>query len=180
MTAMKDDGESLLDNVTLRGAPPELRGRVLSAVAQELSIDIVPSWERRIGRLVAAAVVIGVVLNLWAVRTNDRRLAQLAGPRPVPKQVLEIVEIVESVTGSGTGGWVQQRLVKAWVSRPALSPQGMQDWMQRLNDLEYSGKVQFREKIQEVPEKRSNRARRADRDSFDHQLSFDFNGRQTA
>ena len=180
MTAMKEDGELLLDNVTLRGAPPELRGRVLSAVAQELSVDSIPAWERRIGRLVAAAVVIGVVLNLWAVQSTDRRLAQLAGPRPVPQQVLEIVEIVESVTGSGTGGWVQQRLVKAWLSRPALSPQDMPDWEQLLNDLESSGKAQSDEKVQEVPEKKPDRAGRADRDSVDHQRSFHFNRRQTA
>jgi hypothetical protein len=96
---MKDNGDFLLENVKPRCAPPELRERVLSAVAQELSTDIVPSWENRIGWLVAAAAVLGIVLNLWAVRTNERRLADLTGPHPAPQQVSEIVEIAESVTG---------------------------------------------------------------------------------
>jgi hypothetical protein len=133
---MKDNGDFLLENVKPRCAPPELRERVLSAVAQELSTDIVPSWENRIGWLVAAAAVLGIVLNLWAVRTNERRLADLTGPHPAPQQVSEIVEIAESVTGRGTGGWVQQRLVKAWRSRSAPLPHRMPDWEQLINDLE--------------------------------------------
>ena len=177
---MRDDGELLFERLTPRPAPPALRERVLGAVAQELSSGSGPAWERRCGGLVAAAVLLGAMLNIWAVGTSERRLANLAGPRPVPQQVAEVVEIVDSVAGRETGKWVQQRLSNAWLARPAPAPLGMAGLQRLINDLEITGKVQPREKVQEVPETRPDRAGRAGRHSFDQQRGSHFSSQHTA
>jgi hypothetical protein len=177
---MKDDVERLFHDLTPRGAPPELRERVLKAVAQELSNDIVSPWERWTGGLVAAAVLLGVVLNVWVVKTSEHRLADLAGPHLPPKSVAEMVAIAQSVAGSHTAEWLQQQLSIAWSARPAPPAQGLPEFERLINDLGITGKAHLREKAQEVPEKRTDRTGRAHRDSFDHQRDRHFRSQQTA
>lgn len=193
---MKDEAESLFEEIRPREARPELRSRVLSAVSRELSkatvasVCCAPSWERRIGTLSAVALVVGAALHLWAIHSTEQRLADLAGPRPVPRKVTEMVEIVESVTGPGTGGWVQQRMGKAWRPCSVPVPHQMPDWEQLINELEFNPevevfgeakrKVQPREKAQEVPHQRPDRAVFDDRPPADHQRHFRHHTRQTA
>ncbi|MDB5389246.1 MAG: hypothetical protein JWM11_4892 [Planctomycetaceae bacterium] len=139
-----NDGEAelLFHEIAPRNAAPELRSRVLSAVSQELSkgtasgIRAAPSWDRRIGTMAAATVVLAVLFHQWAIGTTEHNLAVLAGPRPVPRQESELVEIVESVTGRGTGDWVRQRLVKSRRSRPPAISHRMPDWERLFKDLE--------------------------------------------
>lgn len=109
---MSDDLERKLRQVTPRSAPPELRLRVLAAVADELNL-VTPS--RRPPRLalavaVAATVLVSLAMNFVVSDAVDRRLAIVLGPRPVQRQAAEIAADIASVTDSTTGQWAYERL----------------------------------------------------------------------
>ena len=80
---MNDDIERRLRRVRPRGASPELRPRVLAAVAIQLGADAPqPSrLRRRPGLAVAAAVIASLALNYWVNDSLDRRLAIALGPQ---------------------------------------------------------------------------------------------------
>jgi hypothetical protein len=122
---MSDDVERFLQEVTPRGAGPELRGQVLDAVGGELAKRPAGRWERRTARAVAASVLITVVLNVWLVTSSNRRRAALYGPAPVPRPIAEVCQAVESVTDVATGRQIQAQLLAAWRSRPARPPQSV-------------------------------------------------------
>jgi hypothetical protein len=109
---MSDDIERRLRRGASRGAPPELRARVLAAVAAELP-TAAPASSRRPPRLalaVAAGVLAGLWLNVWVMDRLDRRLAAVLGPPPYRTQAAEIAADVASITDASTGRWVYQRL----------------------------------------------------------------------
>jgi len=110
---MSTDPESMLGRLQPRGAPAELRERVLGAVARELAPRAGAWREWRWAGAVAAGIFLGVALNIWAVRNIEGRLAGLYGPPAVPRPVVEVAEAVASVTDAETAHWVQQRLVAA-------------------------------------------------------------------
>jgi hypothetical protein len=116
---MSEDIERRLDHVIPRGAPPELRARVLAAVADELRARPAPPASLlrslRPAIAVAASVLVGLGLNLWVNDRLDRRLAIVLGPPPPRRQVAEIADDVASITDPATGRWVYQRLA---ASRP--------------------------------------------------------------
>jgi len=107
---MNDDIERRLRQVTPRGAPPELRPRVLAAVAGELNAATPSRRTHRLALAVAAAVLAGLAVNSWVNDTIDRRLAIVLGPAPVHKQAAEIAADVASITDPSTGRWVYERL----------------------------------------------------------------------
>jgi len=137
---MNDEAEHVLGRLTARGAPPELRGRVLDAVWAELRVAAdapvavgarspagdgpedagrraAAARPARYGRhmllVVAASLVAAVGLNLLVHRTLDRRMAALLGAAPVQKQAAQLASEVASVTDRQTGQWVYQRLIAA-------------------------------------------------------------------
>lgn len=184
-----NEEESLLDRMAPRPVPSELRERVLNAVVRELALTPkAPQrtrWERLIGCLVAAAVVLGFVFNWWAIYSTERRLAELAGPRPVPSQVSEIVEIVESVTGEEAREWVQPRLMQAWGSSHTRSDRPIPNFSQLMHDLEFNrdllstGKAPTREEIQKIPDKNDDRAVFDRRGPAHHECNIAFDSRSS-
>ena len=110
-STMKDDVERMLNSLTPQGAAAGLRDEVLEAVAGELAATVrLPRrgsrWDLRIGATVAVALILGVALNVWAIRSDDARQARLFGPSPLPREICETVETVEQVAGTrmrGTG-----------------------------------------------------------------------------
>jgi hypothetical protein len=105
---MNDDVERLLRQAAPRGAPPELRDRVLAAVADEL--DSAPRFGWLLPLAVAAAVLVSLAANVLVSDALDRRLAIVLGPIPVPKQAAEIAADIASVTDESTGRWAFERL----------------------------------------------------------------------
>jgi hypothetical protein len=131
-----DHMEQRLCRLTPRRAAPELREQVLAAVGRGLSADLMSRWERRLGLAAAASVLLGVVLNVWANKTTDRRLARLYGPPPVPRQIAEIARAVQSVTDAQTGRRIEQQLAAIWRSCEAEVPYPPIDYSQFLRELE--------------------------------------------
>jgi hypothetical protein len=109
---MNDDIEGRLQQMTPRGAPPELRPRVLAAVADQLRTGPpLPSHgPLRPALAIAASLLAGLALNYWVNDAIDRRLAIVFGPRPVPRQAVEIAAEIASITDPATGQWAYQRL----------------------------------------------------------------------
>jgi hypothetical protein len=109
---MNDNIERRLRQVTARGASPELRPRVLAAVAGQLRLATpLPSrGPLRLALAIAASLLAGLALNYWVNDAIDRRLAVVFGPRPVPKQAAELAAEIASITDPATGQWAYQRL----------------------------------------------------------------------
>ena len=116
---MNEDIESVLKQLTPRGAAPEVRARVLDAVAECLADapdslkrnEVKPRsrWVRWLPVGVAAASLLGVALNGWAARSGTTRLAAIYGPTPEPRYLTELVETIVSVTDAQTGERVRQQ-----------------------------------------------------------------------
>jgi len=124
---MKDDVERMLNSLTPRGAAAGLRDQVLGAVAGELAATVLVSrrgrrWDVRIGAAVAVSLVLGVVLNLWAIRSDDARQARLFGPSPLPREIRETIQTARDVAGPECAELVRQQLVSAWRARRREDP----------------------------------------------------------
>ncbi len=110
---MNQDIERLLDELTPRGPAPELRARVLDAVANVLADAPTPTRRRfRVGpgMGVAAALLAGLMMNYLANASVDRRLKAALGPPPVPRQAAEIAAEITVLTDSRTGRWAFEQL----------------------------------------------------------------------
>ncbi len=107
---MNDDIERRLRQVTPQGAPPELRSRVLAAVAGELNAATRSRRTYRPLLAVAAAVLAALALNYWVNYTVDQRLAIVLGPPPVRIGAAEIAADVGAVADPSIGQWVYERL----------------------------------------------------------------------
>jgi hypothetical protein len=137
---MKDKTEQILESLTPRGARAELRDVVLDAVAEELATPgLSPArrarWDLRIGAAVAVSLILGVVLNVWAIRSDDARQARIYGPSRLPRDVLDTVETAQSVAGPECAKLVQQRLVSAWEARRRDDPLAIFRYRQQLLQL---------------------------------------------
>ncbi|MEN6497849.1 MAG: hypothetical protein ABFD16_26420 [Thermoguttaceae bacterium] len=104
-----DEIQSLLAPLTPRGAEPELRTRVLAAVAEELQTPQRGLWPRA-ALAVAAAIVVALGLNLWLDHRAEQRLAELFGPPPASKRATEVARMVAEAAGAPAGRWVYERL----------------------------------------------------------------------
>jgi len=115
---MNDDLESLLGSLTPRGAPPELRSRVLAAVAQERETTRRPARRRfPAWTATAAALVVAGFLNHMANRSDEERLARAFGPRPVSPEAVRLARDVAEAAGPEAGRWLLERLTTP--GRPA-------------------------------------------------------------
>jgi hypothetical protein len=173
--------EERLRRLTPRRAGPELREQVLAAVGRELSAHPVSRWERWLGLAVAASVLLGVVLNVWANKATDRRLARLYGPPPVPRQIAEVAEMVASVTDAETGRRLERQLAAMWRSREAELPYPPIDYSQLLRELELVRKdPRHEDLLEEGTEMDRDRRGRGDRDASDCQRHLGVDHRFTA
>jgi len=109
---MSDDVERLLSEITPRGAPPELRPRILEAVAEDLNAARRPRASRSVLALaaVAAALVLSLALNYQVSRASERRLARILGPIPASRRALELANEIAAITDAETGRWAYERL----------------------------------------------------------------------
>jgi hypothetical protein len=112
-TAMNRDIEQLLGGLKPRGVGPELRPRVLAAVQRRLIAEPASPWLRRASLAVAASLLAGIAMNVGASVMAVRRMAQILGPAPVPKQVMELAEDVEQVADAQTAQWVCRQFASA-------------------------------------------------------------------
>jgi hypothetical protein len=173
--------EQTLHRLMPRGAAPELREHVLAAVGRQLSADGLSRWERRLGLAVAASILLGIVLNVWANKATDRRLARLYGPRPVPRQITEVAEMVASVTDAETGRRLERQLAATWQSHEAPLPYPPIDYSQFLREFELVRKGAHREDLlKEGTEMDRDRRRRGGRDTSDCQRDLGLADRLTA
>jgi hypothetical protein len=160
---MNDDIERQLRQVIPRGAPSELRPRVLAAVAEQLQ-PVAPLPSRRSispALAVAAALLASLALNFWVSDRLDRRLEMVFGPPPVHKQAAEIAADVAAITDPTTGQWVYERLVAHRPDRDSTRQYAFQ-----LQQLIQQFTVDLKETADETPRKNSqmDRDRRGSRD----------------
>ena len=112
-----------------RGPPRANCGSVLAAVDRELERDLERQparhptaarlrWDRVLAGAIAASLLLGVGLNVWQRRAEEAWQARVFGPRPISRELSDVVQAVASVTDAQTGQWLQQRLSQ---SRPGPS-----------------------------------------------------------
>jgi hypothetical protein len=142
---MKPDPEPLLEQLTPRGGPADLRARVLDRIGKELEAGSGRGWQRWCGLAVAAGLVVGSILNVWICSRQERRLAKLYGPTPIPAAIREIAQAVESITDKQTAQWLEQRFAAAHHPQFSL-PEHIQYLEAFLRDLETSWKEVRRER----------------------------------
>jgi hypothetical protein len=117
-TLMSDELESYLGRLTPRGAPTELRERVLAEVSRVLLARPPRRWTRWAGVALAASFLLAVGLNLAVEQAQQARLAEIYGPESVPRALTEVTRAVESVADAPTAAWFRQELLNA-TRRPA-------------------------------------------------------------
>jgi len=173
--------EQTLRRLTPCGAGPELRGQVLAGVGRELSAEPASRWQGKLGLAVAASILLGIVLNVWAVRVDRQCQARLYGPRPVPRQIADLTETVASVTDAETGRRLERQLAAIWRSREAELPYPPIDYSQFLREFEVVRKEPPHEDLlKEGTETNRDRRRRGDRDTSDCQRHLGLEDRLTA
>lgn len=147
---MNDDIERRLRQVTPRGAPAELRSRVLAAVAGKLQERAALPSRRsfRPALVVAASLFASLALNFWVNDRLDRRLAIVLGPHPVLKQAADIADDIASITDSATGQWVYDRLAADHPEHDAA-----RQYAVRLHQLIQQLTLDFKETADEAPRK---------------------------
>jgi hypothetical protein len=172
---MIDDVERILNELTPRGAPAELRGQVLQAVAAELaamppSKGLLARRDVRAALAVAAALFVGVILNVSVIRSDDARQARLYGPRPLPHEIRETVEMAERAAGPTCAELVRQQLVAAWQTRRRSRPLDLVRYQQQLRQLFFLEKGFSY--VQEDPQVDRHRPGRTDRSAVDCERRF--------
>ena len=113
---MNDDLEQLLSQHSPGEPDVAIRSRVLTAVAHELTSARKINWNRRAAWAVAALLLVGICLNIWAYRADRQRLAKYFDKQP-SQAVLDVADAIESVTDRPTRELVQAQLEAAWQQR---------------------------------------------------------------
>jgi len=177
-----DDLEQLLGRLTPRGVRPELRPRVLAAVASQWEAEAASPWLRRSALAVAASLLLGIAMNVWASRAAERRLAQLFGPPPVSKQAMELAKAVEEITDAKTAQWVYQQFAAARPSGDGIAAYAAyNDLLRRLiEESSNLSKGPYDETPQESSQMDGDRPGRAGGDRTDCQRGVRLDYRYTA
>jgi len=110
---MSDDFEKHVGRLSPRAAPEALRRAVLDTVAGELDRASVRRRDRRIVTAIAISLFVAVAANYVVATRQDAALARLYGPTPESSQIVQLVEMVCSVTDAKTAAYVRARLEKA-------------------------------------------------------------------
>jgi hypothetical protein len=147
---MHNDIEQLLSGLSPRGVSPELRPRVLAATQRQLIEEPAAPWLWRSALAVAAALLVGIAMNVGASTMAERNMAKLFGPPPVPKQVLELARDVERVAGADAAQSVLQQFTKRHPSRDGHAAyMAYADVLRQLSD---GSSINPRESDHETPE----------------------------
>jgi hypothetical protein len=139
-------------------------------------------WLRRAAMAVAAALLLGIVLNVWASKASERRLAQIFGPPPIAKGAMEIAKDIEKISDAETGQWVYRRLTMPRQPGDGAAAYAKYcDGVKRLiNELQTVSKDSYHETPQKDFEMDGNRAGRIDGDTTDCQRLVRLDYRCTA
>lgn len=136
--AVENEMAQILRQATPRGVRPELRPRVLAAVASQLQTEPASPWLRRSALAVAASLFLGIAMNIWANHLAERRLAQLFGASPVSKRAMELAEAVEKITDAQTAQWVYHKVAAPQPSGKGLAAYAAySDALRRLIDKSF-------------------------------------------
>ena len=147
---MDDNMERLLSELTPSGVRPELRPRVLEAVASELLKETQSRWLRLAALATAASILLGIGMNVWVSKASEQRMAELFGPPPVSKQAMDLAEAVAKITDAQTGQWVYRQMT---ASRP--TGDGLAKYHEILNELIREQHIVSKDTYHETPEKDS-------------------------
>jgi hypothetical protein len=174
---MKNDIERILESFKPRGAPAELRSRVLGAVRGELVaasrlpvLAVLARWDVRAAAAAAALLLLGVLFNTWAIRWDDARQARLYGPQPLPRQIRETVLAAQHAAGPEGAEFVERRLVAAWAYRRRAAPLDLLRYRQQLMQLAINEKEWNH--ASKDPQVDGHRPGRPDRSALDCQRSL--------
>ena len=113
--------ESRLTGITFPQAPALLRERVVRDVHRELRAA---RWDRRLGRLAASLLVVGVGLNLAALRPGSPSVSHQRSARQTPARIAELATDIANLTDAETGRRYALHLaaLSGWSSQ---DPRGM-------------------------------------------------------
>ncbi len=108
---MSDPFDPLLDRLTPRCAPPDLRARTIARMADEVSAQTrrAKQW-RRAGVSVAVLLILAVGLNFWVNERNRAKLAALYGPEPRRSEIESVEQMIESATDAETARWFMRQM----------------------------------------------------------------------
>ena len=111
-------------------------------------------WLYRATIAVAASLLFGISLNLWASAASQSRLAQLFGPPPISKRAMQLANDVGRITDAKTGQWVYRHLtVPRLPSDGAAAYEQYGDAVKRLIDeLQTVSKDSYYETPQKDPQ----------------------------
>lgn len=108
-----DDIERILTAATPRGAPPQLRAIVISAVAAELSAA--PGnkrpWQSWVNRAVAATLLFSIATFLTSIWWEARRMAAWDARPVVRSDVTDLVAAASAVSGDKAGREIERYLL---------------------------------------------------------------------
>jgi hypothetical protein len=169
---MTDDVEQLLSQLTPRGVRAEVRPRVLGAVEAELAAPAASPWARRAALAVAASLLVGVALNVYAGVSSKRQLARLFGPPPVSRRAMELAKVIEEVTDRQTAQWLCQRMAAPRPASPDDLARHYATVQQLIRELESPPKGSYHETPEEDPEMDGHRPRRVRGDTSYRQRDF--------
>jgi hypothetical protein len=169
---------------TLETTASALNGRTSLSPGQRPgeSSSVDSPWLRRATLVVAASLLLGIILNIWATTASERRLALLFGPPPISKPAMEIAKDVEKITDAATGQWVYARLTAPRQPTDiSAANTRYRDAIKRLIDeLQTVSKDSYHETPQKAPEMDSSHTRCPSGDRFDCQRRFRLDHRHTA
>jgi len=111
---MIDPVEGSLERLLPSGPGKDLRRQVLQAVETELQESRGRRWELILAVAALVLPFVGGGLIRHANVRHERQMAQLLGPRPMPKAIIELQATIASVTNEATGArWAEhQRTVQ--------------------------------------------------------------------
>ena len=120
-----EEMERILRQATPRGADAAIRPRILAAVARQVGAPARFRWERIYWPAVAAAILLGVLLNYWVAVQGTARLARIMGPPAVSKQAADLAADIAAITDEATGRWAYDRLAASRRPPDPFGPSGM-------------------------------------------------------
>jgi hypothetical protein len=154
--------EGLLQKLTPRRAPPQLRDTVLADVQSELHARR-KRWDRWALPAAAALLALAVGFSYWVTTNTDRRIARLYGPEPTPHAINEIADAVTSVAGAEAGRSVRREWLAAHRVRPTKVD--LPDMRALLVELELASEGRTSVEIEKGSEMDGAQRDRSDRNS---------------
>ena len=181
---MRLEPEEFLKRLKPRGADPQLRERIRERLEHALAPPPTPpfqgvennerkrgwtNWPWRMVGMLAAGFVAAMLLNVWAVYSDDARFVRISGPPLISREIREIVRAVQKVAGEEVARDVERRLVAA--ERSKITMDSIRRQMgQHLMELQYWTKETTHE-IQEYQLEKNSKDRGDLGGSIGHRLA---------